>query len=102
MDTRAKILDIAMNLNRIGNWAADDFKGKEKRIKLFLDQTDQYIESVPKTSLSQPFKKTFDRFLEEYKVLEQEGEGKPTDVLEWAEKLMTWGNILTHRTKLLS
>ena len=102
MDTKAKILDIAMNLNRIGGWAADDFEGKRKRIKLFLDQTDQYIESVPKASLSQPFKKTFERFLEEYKVLNHEGEEKPADVLAWAEKLMTWGNILTHRIQLLT
>lgn len=101
MDIKAKILDIAMNLNRIGNWAADDFQGKEKRIKLFLDQTDQYIESVPKASLSQPFKKTFENFLEEYKGLGQEGQKKPADVLAWAEKLMTWGNILTHRVQLL-
>lgn len=99
MDTKAKILDIAMNLNRIGNWAADDFKGKEKRIKLFLDQTDQYIESVPKASLRQPFKKTFEKFLKEYRTLGHEG--KPVDVLAWAEKFMTWGNILTHRIKLL-
>lgn len=101
MDTRAKILDIAMNLNRIGNWAADDFDGKEKRIKLFLDQTDQYIASVSKASLNQPFKKTFERFLEEYRILKHEGEGKPVDILAWAEKLMTWGNILTHRVQFL-
>jgi len=101
MDTKAKILDIAMNLNRIGNWAADDFDGKEKRIRMFLDQTNGYIESVPKSSLREPFKKTFDRFLEEYDVLKHEGEKKPTDTLAWAERLMTWGNILTHRTQLL-
>lgn len=102
MDTKAIILDIAMNLNRIGNWAADDFDGKEKRIKLFLNQTDQYIKSVPKASLNQPFKKTFERFSKEYGKLGHEGKGKPTDVLVWAEKLMTWGNILTHRVQLLS
>lgn len=102
MDTKAKILDIAMNLNRIGNWAADDFDGKEKRIRLFLAQTNQYIESVPQASLTQPFKKTFHRFLEAYEVLKNEGKEKPADTLAWAERLMTWGNILTHRTQLLS
>ena len=38
-NTKIKILDIAMNLNRIGNWAADGFQAKEKRILTFLDQT---------------------------------------------------------------
>lgn len=102
MDTKAKILDIAMNLNRIGNWAADDFDGKRKRIKLFLNQTDQYIASLPKRTSSQPFNKTLNRFLEEYRMLKHEGEQKPADILVWAEKLMTWGNILTHRIQLLS
>lgn len=102
MDAKAKILDIAMNLNRIGNWAADDFNGKEKRINLFLEQTDQYIESLPKAILSSSFRKTYDRFLEDYRILKHEWEEKPVDVLAWAERFMTWGNILTHRIKLLS
>ena len=32
MELKVKILDIAMNLNRIGNWAADDFERQQKRI----------------------------------------------------------------------
>lgn len=101
MDNKAKILDIAMNLNRIGNWAADGFETKNKRITVFLDQTTEYLDSIQKPELSNRFKKTFDHFLKEYKYLEKEGKNKPKDELKWAEKMMTWGNILTHRSKLL-
>lgn len=101
MDTKAKILDIAMNLNRIGNWAADDFDGKKNRIQLFLDQTTRYIQSVHSSSLTKNFNKTFNRFKKVYQRLEQTGKKGPSDRLAWAEKMMTWGNILTHRARLI-
>lgn len=101
MDNKAKILDIAMNLTRIGNWAADDYKSKKKRIIIFLDQTSEYLISLEKSDLSDRFKKTLDRFLAEYPVLEKEGKELSSDVLAWAERMMTWGNILTHRSKLV-
>jgi hypothetical protein len=97
MDNKAKILDIAMNLNRIGNWAADDYDGKKIRIEQFLNQTTQYIDTLTPSSFSDSFKTTFDAFLKEYLELKK----TPNDRLLWAEKLMTWGNILTHRSKLL-
>lgn len=101
-DNKAKILDIAMNLNRIGNWAADNFVLKQKRISMFLDQTTDYLNSFKKSNLPNNFKKTINLFLVEYKKLEKEGRKNPKDKLEWAEKMMTWGNILTHRSKLLN
>lgn len=101
IEQKAKVLDIAMNLNRIGNWAADDFVGKRKRIELFLDKTTHYIKTLDSSFFSGPFKKTFNRFLKEYRKLENEVKLPPKDPLLWAEKMMTWGNILTHRAKLI-
>jgi hypothetical protein len=101
MDNKAKILDIAMNLTRIGNWAADDYKVKRKRIELFLDETTEYINSIDRSSLLGPFKKTFENFLAEYSRLEKIGKEGPKDQLYWAEQMMTWGNILTHRSRLI-
>jgi len=98
---KALVLDIAMNLNRIGNWAADSFKNKQKRIRFFLDQTNGYIDSLNKTSFSDKFKKTFDNFLNDYKLLRQEGNLNSKNNEIWGEKMMTWGNILTHRSKLI-
>lgn len=101
MDNKALVLDIAMNLNRIGNWAADDLTGKKKRIDFFLDQTTQYVKSLDRSSMSDNFRKTFNKFLEEYKSLTQEIKVNSRDNEIWGEKMMTWGNILTHRSKLI-
>lgn len=101
MSNQAKILDIAMNLNRIGNWAADGYMEKQKRIQLFLDQTSEYINSLNRSEFSATFKKTFEFFLKEFSKLEKSGKNGPKDELLWAEKMMTWGNILTHRAKLI-
>lgn len=99
MDNKAKILDIAMNLNRIGNMAADNFEMKRKRIDMFMRQTADYIKSIDGANLKEPFKSTFDNFLKEYKSLNDLDNN--SDRLLWAEKMMTWGNILTHRAKLI-
>lgn len=101
MNNKALILDIAMNLNRIGNWAIDNFKNKEKRIYFFLDQTSGYINNLNYSSFSDKFKKTFDKFLDDYKLLKQEVGLSSKNNEVWGEKMMTWGNILTHRSKLI-
>ncbi len=101
MSNKAKILDIAMNLNRVGNLAADDYEKKKKRIDIFLEETNEYIDSIDKSSLSKPFQKTFDKFLKEYLLLEKENIKTHAEKLYWAEQMMTWGNILTHRVKII-
>lgn len=101
MNTKSKILDIAMNLTRIGNWAADGFRIKQKRIKIFLNQTSEYLKSFEASNLKEPFKTTFIKFLQDFQNLEKEAKSGPRDEIFWAEKMMTWGNILTHRAKLL-
>ena len=102
MDYRNKVLDIAMNLNRIGNFAADDFVGKRKRINFFLEQTTNYIKSLDSSNFPDNFRKTFNNFSEDYRHLTQDTKLDSKDFLIWAEKMMTWGNILTHRSKLLT
>lgn len=101
MDSKAKILDIAMNLNRVGNLAADGYSFKKNRIRMFLDETTEYLEEVRNDKFSKNFQKTFELFIREYETLEKETRGHIKDELLWAEKMMTWGNILTHRSKLM-
>ena len=101
MSNKAKILDIAMNLNRVGNLAADDYEKKKKRIDIFLEETNEYIDSIDKSSLSKSFQRTFDKFLKEYLLLEKENIKTHAEKLYWAEQMMTWGNILTHRIKII-
>lgn len=90
--TKQTILDIAMNLNRIGNWVADDFDGNQKKINVFINNTDGYISDVK--NLSDKFKSTWSNFMGAYLLMKN----NPKDN---AENLMTWGNILTHRAKLI-
>jgi len=101
MTAKAKILDIAMNLNRIGNWAADGYSGKKKRIRTFLHSTSKYLESLRNYNIPPSLDKTIKAFSDEYRQLESEGLKGPRDIVFWAEKMMTWGNILTHRSQLI-
>lgn len=101
MNTKDRILDIAMNLNRVGNWAADDYKIKQQKIKLFLENTSDYLNLIDKKKLNISFKKTYVRFISEFAGLKREGIAGPVNPLYWGEQMMTWGNILTHRSNLL-
>lgn len=101
MDTKTKILDIAMNLNRVGNWAADGYGARRERIKTFLGNTTGYIQSLDSSNLPPSFAETFNDFTKAYSSLEKEGLKGPGDIAAWAESMLTWGNILTHRSKLI-
>ncbi len=91
-DTKQIVMDIAMNLNRIGNWVADDFEKNQKKIKTFITNTDRYISTLNK--FNGKFSNTWDNFIDVYPMMIK----TPQDN---AENLMTWGNILTHRASLI-
>ena len=101
VNNKQLILDIAMNLNRIGNWAADDYDKKQRRILLFLDQTKEYIETLDQTTYPEKFIPTMNVFLPKFQSLLKEGTSHPANLDVWAEEMMTWGNILTHRASML-
>lgn len=104
MNTTAKdkILDIAMNLTRVGGWAADDYVQKRRRIAQFLEETQDYLSDLKAVSFPPRFQKTFRKFQEEFPRLAREGKAGPEDSLSWAEEMLTWGNILTHRANLIN
>lgn len=91
-DIKQKVMDIAMNLNRIGNWVADDFDVNQNKIDIFIKNTDGYISTLGKFNDS--FTDTWKNFMKVYPDMRN----NPKDN---AENLMTWGNILTHRAKLI-
>jgi len=93
MNAQELILNIAVNLGRIGRWATE---GRRNRLNQFLDQTEAYIhqlESLPKTPR---FQRTFDVFIETFNSLRSD---MSLDAA-WAEMMFTWANILTHRAPL--
>lgn len=98
VNTRDRILDISVNLARVANWVADSYVQKKPLIKIFLDQTDGYIKEVSGKRLSKDFRSVFDKFTQEFKQLRSEE--IQNNKYWWAERALTWANILTHRAKI--
>ncbi len=87
-------LNIAVNLGRLCRWALE---GRKARVEQFLAQTEEYLkdlESVPKSN----------RFLSTYEWFKNDFERLSRDVrmdADWAESVLTWANILSHRASLV-
>lgn len=88
------ILNIATNLERLSKWSSE---GNEDRINQFFKQTQEYLEQLKKLNIKRDFLPTLDRFTFEMEILKK---GDRT-TREWAERALTWANILTHRAKLV-
>lgn len=95
------ILDLAMNLNRIGNWITEDYTSKKSRIIIVLEQTDELISHIEINNLSKMSKLTFEKFLQEYPQLKNTIKNNTVKDVITAERMMTWGNILTHKASLI-
>ncbi len=93
-------MDIALNLARIGNWAADDFDGKEKRIKMFLDQTRGYLNDLDITAYPESTQQALARFFQVFTVLHERTPSTLEERLRWADTILTWSNILTHKARI--
>lgn len=87
------ILNIAVNLGRLSRWAS---QGNIDRIKQFLGETDQYLQSLEAAPRNKQFEPTFDNFKRQFQHLKENQQYDD----EWAEIALTWANILTHRAKL--
>ncbi len=87
------VLNIAVNLERLSKWSQE---GNTKRIDQFLLQTERYFDDLKKVGVDRRFNKTLTRFEKEMEIIKNTSKDSP----EWAEKTLTWANILTHRSKL--
>lgn len=94
-----QILNVATNMGRIGGWVADSYDSKRKLIFRFLDETEVFVNDFAENKIPEEFEPTFERFKKEFAKLKSE---KITEKnkLEWAERALTWANILQHRSKL--
>lgn len=98
VSTHDRILDISVNLARIGNWTADAFVEKKDLIQRFIHQTNEYIAEIDK-NVSEEVKPLFARFQLEFQKLQKEKVTRKNKDW-WAERALTWANILQHRAKL--
>lgn len=98
-DLYIRMMDISLNLARVGNWTADNYDGKKALILRFLVQTEQYLEELLNLPVSSEVKPTLERFTKVFHELRNESI-ENSNKYDWAERALTWANILQHRAKL--
>ena len=86
-------LNIAVNLGRLARWVGE---GKTIRVDQFLAETGEFLIQLETTPKSVRFNKTFLIFKNKFELLRNNKNRND----EWAEEVLTWANILTHRAKL--
>ena len=92
MDAKDLTLNIAVNLDRLSRFASE---GRVGRVRQFLSDTDNYVQQLAKAPKREKFDKTFKNFSLEFTRLKKDRLDE-----DWAERALTWSNILTHRAKL--
>jgi hypothetical protein len=93
METKELILNIAVNLGRLCRWALEN---RRFRIEQFLSQTEDYIKELEVAPKSTRFLPTYQWFKADFQRLRQNVQMNE----DWAESMLTWANILTHRASL--
>lgn len=96
LTTQDKILDISVNLARVSEWILSE--NKKNRVDQFLKESQKYLSSISKGSVSKRFLPTLALFKKEFKKLVVDR--NKADKEEWAERVLTWANILQHRARL--
>ena len=93
MDAKEIILNIAVNLGRLCRWSME---GRRARVDQFLLETNEYLKALEAVPKSERFLPTYEWFKKDFDVLCH----NVTMDKNWAESMLTWANILTHRSLL--
>jgi len=93
MDAAQITLNIAVNLGRLSRWAME---GRKARMEQFLEETQSYLNALDEAPKSEQFLPTYEWFKSDFDRLRN---NVCMDAV-WAEAMLTWANILTHRAKL--
>jgi len=93
MGSREIILNIAVNLGRLCRFAME---GRRERVEQFLGQTEEYLKALELAPKSPRFLPTYEWFKIEFRRLSQDVRMDA----DWAESVLTWANILSHRASL--
>jgi hypothetical protein len=93
MTAQEATLNIAVNLGRLSRFASE---GKTARVKMFLDDTQQYIDILQQEPKQDKFLPTYKRFTHIYHGLRTTNNYD----YDWADTALTWASILEHRAKL--
>ncbi|PIP21182.1 MAG: hypothetical protein COX40_00770 [Candidatus Omnitrophica bacterium CG23_combo_of_CG06-09_8_20_14_all_40_11] len=93
MDAKEITLNIAVNLGRLCRWAME---GRKERVEQFLAQTEGYLKALESTPKSSRFLPTYEWFRNDFERLSRDVHMDA----DWAESMLTWANILSHRASL--
>lgn len=93
MNAREAILNIAVNLGRLCRWSME---GRRARVDQFLIETQRYIRALDAAPKSDRFLPTYEWFKKDFESLSHNVQMNA----DWAESMLTWANILTHRAML--
>lgn len=94
MDAQELILNIAVNMGRIGRFSLE---GKAHRVEQFIKENNEFLGDLDKSVINDKFKPTLKSFKTQFEALKNKIEISNE---AWAEAAYTWANILTHRAKL--
>lgn len=93
-----QILNISVNLARLSQWVYEGYDQRRQLIDKFLEQTSGYIDDLAEQRISKDFQPTLKQVKKEFTNLKRNINKE--DKLQWAEKALTWANILQCRAKL--
>ena len=93
MEAKELTLHIAVNLSRMCNWSME---GRRERVDQFLVETQEYLKALEAAPKSARFLPTYEWFKKDFEILSHNVQMDA----DWAESMLTWANILTHRASL--
>ncbi|OGX23800.1 MAG: hypothetical protein A2787_05755 [Omnitrophica WOR_2 bacterium RIFCSPHIGHO2_01_FULL_48_9] len=93
MDAKELTLNIAVNLGRLCRWAME---GRRARVDQFLAETEGFVKALEAAPKSVRFMPTYEWFKKDFELLSHNVQMDAN----WAESMLTWANILTHRAAL--
>ena len=93
MNAKELTLNIAVNLGRLCRWSME---GRRARVDQFLAETQEYLKALEAAPKSSRFLPTYEWFKKDFEILSHNVQMNA----DWAESMLTWANILTHRASL--
>jgi len=93
MDAKEITLNIAVNLGRLCRWAME---GRRASLDQFLAETGEYVKALESAPKSERFLPTYEWFRKDFDFLSHNVQMNK----DWAESMLTWANILSHRAQL--
>ena len=93
MEAKEITLNIDVNLGRLCRWCME---GRRSRVDQFLAETEEYLKALEAAPKSARFVPTYEWFKKDFELLRRNVQMNA----DWAESMLTWANILTHRASL--